>query len=115
MDSGPRIEDLKGAPRNEHSSANAVSTRRLAALGSESVIETSTSMRPGWLAWAAFIFAGKIVATDFTDQDLSEEVRERFRSHASRLMFAFISPILRINEAALDNPVFATQVEHRKN
>lgn len=89
--------------------------RRLAALGSESVYETSTSMRPGWLAWAAFIFAGKIVATDFTDQDLSEEVRERFRSHASRLMFAFISPILRINEAALDNPVFATQVEHRKN
>jgi hypothetical protein len=33
--------------------------RRLAALGSESVYETSTSMRPGWLAWAAFIFAWK--------------------------------------------------------
>lgn len=58
MDSGPRIDDLKGALRNERSSANAVSKRRLAALGSESVIETSTSMRPGWLAWAAFILRG---------------------------------------------------------
>jgi len=57
--SGPRTEDLKGAPRNERSSANAVSKRRLAALGSEGVNETSTSMRPGWLAWAAFIFAWK--------------------------------------------------------
>jgi hypothetical protein len=59
---------LKGAPRNERSSANAVSKRRLAALGSEGVNETSTSMRPGWLAWAAFIFAWKKKsATDFTD------------------------------------------------
>ena len=68
MDSGPRIDDSKGALRNERSSANAVSKRRLAALGSESAIETSTSMRPGWLAWAAFIFwVEEQFATDFAD------------------------------------------------
>jgi len=57
--------DLKGALRNGRSSANAVSKRRLAAYGSEGAIETSTSMRPGWLAWAAFILPGRAIRHGF--------------------------------------------------
>jgi hypothetical protein len=38
-----------------------------------------------------------------------------FLADAPQLILAFVSPILRLNEAALDNSFFATQLDHRKN
>jgi len=118
----PSIYDLESAPRNECSSVNAVSRRAphcfaRNASRSEKASETSTN-HAAWVGWtrAAFILRRNNPSPRITWIKTDQDIRSVFGfADASPLIFAFRSPILRLNEAGSDDSLLATQLGNRKN